>query len=77
MGGLTRYTGRLFWILAAGRIDIVGKHLAVQHKVGLIGDLCNDKLKTGSIIKWQLAGNNNNNKETKTTTTRRYTEGER
>lgn len=42
----------------------------------MIGDLCNDKLKTGSIIKWQLAGNSNNNNETKTTTTRRYTEGE-
>lgn len=74
--GLTRNTGMLWWILAAGRIDIVGKHLAVQHKVGLIGDLCNDKLKTGTIIKWQLAANKNNNKETKITTTRRYRDRE-
>jgi len=42
---LTGDAARLTGILAAGRVDITGEHLAVQHEVGLEGDLDNDKLK--------------------------------
>lgn len=43
---LTSDAARLAGILAAGRVDIAGEHLAVQHEVGLEGDLDNDKLKS-------------------------------
>jgi len=41
---LTSDAARLAGILAAGRVDIAGEHLSVQHEVGLEGDLENDKL---------------------------------